>query len=186
MKIAYELVTIWRKQDPPGRFLIRTDPSQGDASLWHDIGEAGSIKKALTSLRQQSPTNDFLAAMRKQDSTSAETSSDAESSGPHSNNLPAFNTWTMGDTNKYVQHSIERSQDTTQPKEHHAQFIPWQHASQHCRLQQDQMQKMKNHQQQACRATLSLQVPFYFAFSPRSLLTARALVCSLEIKCSIK
>jgi hypothetical protein len=52
--IVTELVNRWRCSDPPGRFLIRTDPSKGACSLWHDVGEDMSMKKAAKILSERS------------------------------------------------------------------------------------------------------------------------------------
>lgn len=44
-QVTADVVRMWRTQSPPGRFLIMTDPSKGDASRWHDIGDKGATKK---------------------------------------------------------------------------------------------------------------------------------------------
>ena len=74
-ELADELVTLWRNQNPPGRFVTKTDPSKGDDSLWHDIGNAAARKKILNSLRQQIPTQDFLTVMQRQVDTPSRLSS---------------------------------------------------------------------------------------------------------------
>lgn len=51
--IVQELVDSWRAEDPPGRFLTRTDPSKGDQSLWHDAGEEMALKKAAKILTER-------------------------------------------------------------------------------------------------------------------------------------
>ena len=33
------IIHTWRSQNPGGRFLIKTDPTMGDQSLWHDVGD---------------------------------------------------------------------------------------------------------------------------------------------------
>ncbi|CAB9523104.1 expressed unknown protein [Seminavis robusta] len=52
--IVQELVNSWRNRDPPGRFLARTDPHLGDASLWHDVGTDAALKKAAKILSELS------------------------------------------------------------------------------------------------------------------------------------
>ena len=54
--VAWELVECWRsKNKPPGRFLTRTDPKLGDASLWHDVGDDVAMKKASKVLSEKTP-----------------------------------------------------------------------------------------------------------------------------------
>lgn len=50
-----EVVQIWRALDPPGRFLTKTDASQGDESLWHDVGDKKAREKASQCLRERTP-----------------------------------------------------------------------------------------------------------------------------------
>ena len=38
-QIIATIIHKWRTQDPPGRFLTKTDPKKGDESLWHDVGD---------------------------------------------------------------------------------------------------------------------------------------------------
>lgn len=52
MKLAKDLVILWRNQEPRGRFLARSDPSLGDASNWHDVGDVEAVKKSMTMLRK--------------------------------------------------------------------------------------------------------------------------------------
>jgi len=54
-KVAMEVVQIWRALDPPGRFLTKTDASQGDDSLWHDVGDKKAREKASQCLRERTP-----------------------------------------------------------------------------------------------------------------------------------
>jgi hypothetical protein len=49
--IAFEIIRIWRAQDPPGRFL-KKDKSSG---LWNDVGDAQARKKTSQALREQAP-----------------------------------------------------------------------------------------------------------------------------------
>lgn len=54
-KVAMEVVQMWRALNPPGRFLTKTDPSQGDDSLWHDVGDKKAREKASQCLRERTP-----------------------------------------------------------------------------------------------------------------------------------
>jgi hypothetical protein len=49
--IAFEIIRIWRAQDPPGRFL-KKDKASG---LWNDVGDAQARKKTSQALREQAP-----------------------------------------------------------------------------------------------------------------------------------
>ena len=57
------MVQIWRNLDPPGRFLIRTDPSLGDDSTWHDVGDKRARKKASQALREKERSEDLVATL---------------------------------------------------------------------------------------------------------------------------
>ena len=61
--VAEEVVQIWRNLDPPGRFLIRTDPSLGDDSTWHDVGDRRARKKASQALREKDRSDDLVASL---------------------------------------------------------------------------------------------------------------------------
>ena len=52
--IVQELVDSWRAEDPPERFLAKTDPSKGDDSMWHDVGIERALKKAAKILTEKS------------------------------------------------------------------------------------------------------------------------------------
>jgi hypothetical protein len=52
--IVQEVVDLWRSEDPPGRFLARTHPDRGDASLWHDVGNGKARKKVCAANREGS------------------------------------------------------------------------------------------------------------------------------------
>jgi hypothetical protein len=62
--VAEEVVQIWRNLDPPGRFLIRTDPVLGDDSTWHDVGDKRARKKASQALREKDRSDDLLASLQ--------------------------------------------------------------------------------------------------------------------------
>jgi hypothetical protein len=43
--VVQEIIDDWRAQDPPGRFVARTNPEDKEMSAWHDVGdEASDIK----------------------------------------------------------------------------------------------------------------------------------------------
>ncbi|CAB9507507.1 Transcriptional regulator [Seminavis robusta] len=50
-RVVAEVVRKWRQLSPPGRFLTRSAPSEGDKSAWHDVGDRRALKKASHSLR---------------------------------------------------------------------------------------------------------------------------------------
>lgn len=59
-EIALEVVYTWRELNPPGRFLTKTYPNQGEKCLWHDVGDEQARKKASKSLGERKnfdPTN---------------------------------------------------------------------------------------------------------------------------------
>jgi hypothetical protein len=51
--VAAEVVAAWWNQNPPGRFLARTDSSTSD-SLWYDVGDDHAIKRATKTLGERS------------------------------------------------------------------------------------------------------------------------------------
>jgi hypothetical protein len=50
-RVVAEVVRKWRQLTPPGRFLTRSNPGDGDKSCWHDVGDRRALKKASHSLR---------------------------------------------------------------------------------------------------------------------------------------
>jgi hypothetical protein len=40
--VVQEIVDDWRSQNPPGRFLARTNPTDKEISMWHDVGDEAS------------------------------------------------------------------------------------------------------------------------------------------------
>jgi hypothetical protein len=54
-KVVAEVVQMWRKMTPPGRFLTLSDPKMGDASPWEDIGDKAAQKKTAKRLRESLP-----------------------------------------------------------------------------------------------------------------------------------
>ena len=52
--MAREVVQIWRRLNPPGRFLTQ-DKSTGDNGLWNDVGDKKSREKASQCLRERTP-----------------------------------------------------------------------------------------------------------------------------------
>ena len=51
-KIAREVVQSWRNQEPPGRFLVRTDKGRSDSN-WHDVGDLLALKRATKTLGEK-------------------------------------------------------------------------------------------------------------------------------------
>lgn len=60
-KVIAEVVRMWRSQSPPGRFLIISDPSKGESSKWHDIGDNAASKKVAQCLRERNPRAEYTA-----------------------------------------------------------------------------------------------------------------------------
>jgi len=57
-KVAKELVRIWRKLDPPGRFLQRIEvstPSNAKATDWYEVAYKKAQEKASQCLRERTP-----------------------------------------------------------------------------------------------------------------------------------
>ena len=75
--IVQQLVDSWRAEDPPGRFLTRTDPSNADESLWHDVGNEMALKKAAKILTEKASSTPKVNKKRQ----AAETSSKTEEHG---------------------------------------------------------------------------------------------------------
>ena len=67
-RVAMEVVHLWRSLDPPGRYLTKTDASQGDDSLWHDVGDKKAREKASQCLRERTPdVMPFVKQLQEQD-----------------------------------------------------------------------------------------------------------------------
>jgi hypothetical protein len=49
------VVQAWRALVPPGRFLAKSDPSMGDDSYWHDVGDKEARNKVSQCLRERTP-----------------------------------------------------------------------------------------------------------------------------------
>lgn len=71
-KVAREVVQIWRKMNPPGRFLARRDDKKGSGStsteninsaVWYDVGDKKAREKASQCLRER--TRDVLPYVQK-------------------------------------------------------------------------------------------------------------------------
>lgn len=55
-KIARELVGLWRKLDPPGRFLVKKcSEEKGKEFLWFDVGDRKAREKTSQCLRERTP-----------------------------------------------------------------------------------------------------------------------------------
>lgn len=48
-RVAHDIVRVWRRQEPRGRFLARTEPERGDGSPYRDIGDRRAITKVRSS-----------------------------------------------------------------------------------------------------------------------------------------
>ncbi|CAB9517401.1 Transcriptional regulator [Seminavis robusta] len=131
LQLATALVASWRNQTPPGRFLQRTDPSKGDESLWHDIGDAAATKKALNTLRQQIPTNEFLAAIRKKDAPAENpfvaaakpAASRGDGNSQQRSNIPVC---ALHQADNYIQHQQYFDISQLAPYDIHASMLPFQ------------------------------------------------------------
>lgn len=61
-KVARDVVALWRKQDPPGRFLCRKDETKrgpgsikDDSNIWIEVGDKKAREKASQCLRERTP-----------------------------------------------------------------------------------------------------------------------------------
>ena len=52
--VSTKVVAMWRAQDPPGRFLTRSDRYQGSRRTFYDVGDAAARRKAAQCLREKS------------------------------------------------------------------------------------------------------------------------------------
>jgi hypothetical protein len=52
--VSSKVVAIWRAQDPPGRFLTRSDRFNGSRRTFYDVGDAMARRKAAQCLREKS------------------------------------------------------------------------------------------------------------------------------------
>lgn len=74
-KVAREVVSIWRRLDPPGRFLQRKDETKkgpgsirDDDVVWTEVDDQEARKKASQCLRERTPDiQPYIAHLRKQD-----------------------------------------------------------------------------------------------------------------------
>lgn len=57
------MVAIWRAQEPPGRFLTRSDRYHGPRRTFYDVGDAAARRKAAQCLREKSPRERVESAM---------------------------------------------------------------------------------------------------------------------------
>ncbi|CAB9504526.1 expressed unknown protein [Seminavis robusta] len=52
--VSTKVVALWRAQDPPGRFLTRSDRFHGSRRTFYDVGDAMARRKAAQCLREKS------------------------------------------------------------------------------------------------------------------------------------
>jgi hypothetical protein len=52
--VSTKVVAIWRSQNPPGRFLTRSDRFHGSKRTFYDVGDAMARRKAAQCLREKS------------------------------------------------------------------------------------------------------------------------------------
>jgi hypothetical protein len=52
--VSTKVVAIWRAQEPPGRFLTRSDRFNGSKRTFYDVGDAMARRKAAQCLREKS------------------------------------------------------------------------------------------------------------------------------------
>ena len=68
-KVAGEVVQLWRQMKPMGRFLVRMDESQGDVSLWRDVGDRKARQKTSQCLREKERPRKEREKKRKRPTT---------------------------------------------------------------------------------------------------------------------
>ena len=82
-KIAEEVVHMWRKMNPPGRFLSpKNEDEEGNiekkdgSTVWYDVGDKKARLKASMALRERTPEAiHFLQVIRKQEAEEAQRTS---------------------------------------------------------------------------------------------------------------
>lgn len=52
-KVVGEVVELWRKLEPMGRFLVRCDDNVGEMILWKDVGDIKARRKTSQCLREK-------------------------------------------------------------------------------------------------------------------------------------
>lgn len=80
--VVQEIIDAWRSQDPPGRFLTRSNPSGSDRCLWHDVGNEMAFKKTIKVL------GEGLGAKRRKPSKGKGTPSQSKKSRRQSSEAP--------------------------------------------------------------------------------------------------
>jgi hypothetical protein len=64
MAISRDIVSAWRDQNPPGRFLIKDELNTG---LWNDVGDQKAREKISQALREKGPEFRRHHGMRQND-----------------------------------------------------------------------------------------------------------------------
>lgn len=143
-KAIAEVVRIWRSQSPPGRFLIVTDPSMGDSSKWHDVGDNAASKKVAQCLRERTPRADYAVGQMPPTAATAAAPADAVPSSMAAVPVPAVPTSAAAVAPPFtgsVPHAVEwqrRHQKQKQRKQTEA------HQQQHPKHQGQRKKQAKN------------------------------------------
>ncbi|CAB9515282.1 expressed unknown protein [Seminavis robusta] len=56
IEIVKEIIYRWRAQEPPGRFLVLSQPNGRTGRTWYDVGDREAMKKVIGTLRIRKPT----------------------------------------------------------------------------------------------------------------------------------
>lgn len=65
--VSTKVVAIWRSQDPPGRFLTRSDRFHGSRRTFYDVGDAMARRKAAQCLREKTSKERMMQKERAND-----------------------------------------------------------------------------------------------------------------------
>lgn len=78
--VSTKVVAIWRSQEPPGRFLTRSDRFHGSRRTFYDVGDAMARRKAAQCLREKSSKERMTQHKEREESEEGSTEMSDKSS----------------------------------------------------------------------------------------------------------
>ena len=85
--VSTKVVAIWRAQEPPGRFLTRSDHYHGPRRTFYDVGDAAARRKAAQCLREKSSRERVESALAGKQAEAADGFENQEDSSENEANL---------------------------------------------------------------------------------------------------